>query len=217
MKERNYDETHSKIISAAAHLFVKQGWEKTSIQNIVDEVGDITRGAFYHHFKTKNDIIEAVSIELFEDKQEQGVNFLKETTNALERFREVLRYSLTTPSKYGVIASLDHLIKTPEFLFKLYEDGKNYTSLQIEQLIIEGNKDGSMAVEHPLASAEALALLFNLWLSIDIDELSRQEYQNKVFVLKQISDGLGVQVIDETLEKDLIEIYDLVKKNKTSI
>ena len=42
-------------------------WAKISTQKIVDEVGDISRGAFYDYFKTKNDLIEAVIIEIFDD------------------------------------------------------------------------------------------------------------------------------------------------------
>ena len=214
MKHRNFDETREKIINAAARLFVQKGWEKISIQNIVDEVGDISRGAFYHHFKTKNDVIEAVTIELFDNRPDQAMLIFHETENALERFREVLRYSLTTPSKYGVMASLNHLVKTPEFLFKLYTDGKEYSSPQIEQLIEAGNKDDSMNVPYPKAAAEALALLFNFWLTIDISELSRIEYQERVNVLKTISNSLGLNVVDSSLESDLMTVYDSVNKNK---
>ena len=214
MKTRNFDETREKIISAAARLFIQNGWEKISIQNIVDEVGDITRGAFYHHFKTKNDLIEAVTIELFDDKDLTKLTktLFNDKDNALDKFRDILRYTLTTPSKYGLMASLEHLVKTPEFLFKLYEDGKKYSTPQIEQLILEGNKDGSMNVLYPTAAAEALTVLYKFWLTLDISDISKESYCDKIELLETISKSVGVNVVDESLKQDLINIYDLVNK-----
>ena len=43
--------TRTRILDAAQRLFMAQGYEHTSIQNIVDELGDLSKGAIYHHFK----------------------------------------------------------------------------------------------------------------------------------------------------------------------
>lgn len=45
--------TRTRILDAAQRLFMAQGYEHTSIQNIVDELGDLSKGAIYHHFKSK--------------------------------------------------------------------------------------------------------------------------------------------------------------------
>ncbi len=51
--------TRSQIIDAADALFYRQGFDHTSFAHIADAVG-ISRGNFYHHFKTKDEILEAV-------------------------------------------------------------------------------------------------------------------------------------------------------------
>ncbi|MDR7095734.1 TetR/AcrR family transcriptional regulator [Hydrogenophaga laconesensis] len=51
--------TREQIIDAADQLFYEQGFEHTSFSNIADTV-KISRGNFYHHFKTKDDILQAV-------------------------------------------------------------------------------------------------------------------------------------------------------------
>lgn len=51
--------TRDRIIDAADDLFYRQGFEHTSFAHIADAVG-ISRGNFYHHFKTKDEILEAV-------------------------------------------------------------------------------------------------------------------------------------------------------------
>lgn len=54
--------TYDRIVEAADKLFYQQGFEHTSFTDIADAVR-ISRGNFYHHFKSKDEILEAV-IEL---------------------------------------------------------------------------------------------------------------------------------------------------------
>lgn len=51
--------TREKIAQAADTLFYEQGFEATSFADIAGAVG-ISRGNFYHHFKTKDEILDAV-------------------------------------------------------------------------------------------------------------------------------------------------------------
>lgn len=48
-----------RIIDAADILFYQQGFDKTSFTDIASEV-NISKGNFYYHFKTKNEILDAV-------------------------------------------------------------------------------------------------------------------------------------------------------------
>lgn len=51
--------TRQQIIDAADDLFYRRGFEHTSFAHIAEAVG-ISRGNFYHHFKTKDQILDAV-------------------------------------------------------------------------------------------------------------------------------------------------------------
>lgn len=51
--------TRARIVEAADVLFYQQGFEKTSFADIADAV-QLSRGNFYYHFKTKDDILDAV-------------------------------------------------------------------------------------------------------------------------------------------------------------
>lgn len=51
--------TREQIVDAADRLFYRQGYEHTSFSDIAAAVG-ISRGNFYHHFKSKDDILDAV-------------------------------------------------------------------------------------------------------------------------------------------------------------
>ncbi len=55
-------QTKAKILEIARQKFVTKGFYNTSLQEIVEEIG-LTRGAFYHHFKNKEEILcELISI-----------------------------------------------------------------------------------------------------------------------------------------------------------
>lgn len=71
MARNKYPEvTVQRILDASMKLFLEKGYENTTIQDIVDELGDLSKGAIYHHFKSKEDIIQAVG-----DKVHEGVDF----------------------------------------------------------------------------------------------------------------------------------------------
>lgn len=49
-------ETKRKIFHAAKAILQRQGYEQLSIKNICEEAG-VSNGSFYHHFKTKDDLL----------------------------------------------------------------------------------------------------------------------------------------------------------------
>jgi len=53
------DALRQRIVAAADELFYKKGYENTSFRDISDEV-NISRGNFYYHFKSKDEILNAV-------------------------------------------------------------------------------------------------------------------------------------------------------------
>ncbi len=60
------EETVNLILETAMKLFVQKGYEHTSIQDIIDHLGGLSKGAIYHHFKSKEDILDAVTTKLSE-------------------------------------------------------------------------------------------------------------------------------------------------------
>jgi AcrR family transcriptional regulator len=58
MQQRS-EETRAKIMEAAVKLFSTRGYNKASVDEICEEAG-ISKGAFYHHFKTKQSLFLAL-------------------------------------------------------------------------------------------------------------------------------------------------------------
>ncbi len=72
-------ETKAKIFSAAKHILQKKGYEGLSIKNICEEAG-VSNGSFYHHFKTKDDLLSYY----IEEQPAIDPSFLKLPENAEE-------------------------------------------------------------------------------------------------------------------------------------
>ena len=47
------EETVNLILDVSQRLFIEKGYDNTTIQDIIDELGGLTKGAIYHHFSSK--------------------------------------------------------------------------------------------------------------------------------------------------------------------
>ena len=66
MARNKYPEvTVEKILDVAHRLFLEKGYDNTTIQDIVDNLDGLSKGAVYHHFKSKEEIMDAVSDRMF--------------------------------------------------------------------------------------------------------------------------------------------------------
>lgn len=61
--------TREKIVTSADRLFYERGFETTSFADVAEVVG-ISRGNFYYHFKTKDEILDAVIERRIKDRHD---------------------------------------------------------------------------------------------------------------------------------------------------
>ncbi len=78
-KEAQARATHKKILMAAAELFARQGYHKTTITDIAQAV-NLTSGAVFHHFPSKEALLEAVV-----DWLARGISIYSDHLNRAER------------------------------------------------------------------------------------------------------------------------------------
>jgi len=105
VKQEEYDLRRNKILDTAQRLVYTKGYEQMSIQDILAEV-QISKGAFYHYFASKQDLLEA----LIGRMADQGTQVMKpiaqdETLSATEK----LLRSFDTASRWKA-ARKDYLL-----------------------------------------------------------------------------------------------------------
>ncbi|MCV7197776.1 TetR/AcrR family transcriptional regulator [Mycobacterium angelicum] len=63
---RPRSDTRQRIQEVARDLFVRQGVQRTSLQDIADELG-ITKPALYYHFTSREDLVRSIVVPLIEE------------------------------------------------------------------------------------------------------------------------------------------------------
>ena len=66
MRRKNNRNTKGKIVSTAWRLFYEQGYDNTTVDDIVYESGT-SKGSFYHYFSGKDALLSSLSY-LFDEK-----------------------------------------------------------------------------------------------------------------------------------------------------
>lgn len=126
-------ETRQQIVDAADRLFYEHGFEATSFADIAMDVG-LSRGNFYYHFKTKDEILSAVIARRISNTRAMLEGWDQDAASPADRilsFVHILIANRTKIMAYGCpvgtlcneLAKLDHLAKDDAAgLFTLFRD-----------------------------------------------------------------------------------------------
>ena len=93
MRRKNNRNTKGKIVSTAWRLFYEQGYDNTTVDDIVYESGT-SKGSFYHYFSGKDALLSSLSY-LFDEKYEEMMDSFPEGMGCVDKLiylnREVFR------------------------------------------------------------------------------------------------------------------------------
>lgn len=199
------EETVQKILDASLKLFLEKGYEETTVLDIIAEMGGLTRGAFYHHFKSKEEVFEALCEKLFYETNPFEKAKQHKELNGLEKLKFVMKTSFDDTEHHKLSIASMQLMESPAFLKKLTESNKELVPMY-QELIEEGIKDGSIHTEHSKLLAELFVLLTNFWSIPTIYTVTQEEAWEKFLMIKEIMDNLGLPIIDD-------EVVKLCKEN----
>ena len=82
MPRKTQRSTRVRIVSAAWKLFYEQGYEETTVEDIIDLSGT-SKGTFYHYFEGKDALLGSLSV-LFDEKYEELIPTIAPDMNALD-------------------------------------------------------------------------------------------------------------------------------------
>ena len=83
MAKKNNRNTRGKIITAAWDLFYEQGYEDTTIEEIIEQSGT-SKGSFYHYFEGKDALLGSLSY-IFDEEYERLQSEMDENMNAFDK------------------------------------------------------------------------------------------------------------------------------------
>lgn len=83
MAKKSGRNTKQRIVSAAWKLFYEQGYDDTTVDDIVFESGT-SKGSFYHYFESKDALLGSLNI-LFDEKYEELMNIIDPDMDAVDK------------------------------------------------------------------------------------------------------------------------------------
>lgn len=205
------EQTVRRILEVSSRLFYEKGYEKTSIQDIVAALG-MSKGAIYHHFKSKEEILESVA-ERFQGEAEHYIRLLADSSlTGLQKLYRFCCYALSDRQKHQRDQLFLLNIRDPQVTAMVLDNSLNGAPAYLAAFLEQGRKDGSMTVERPQETAQVLLLLFNIWLNPAMQQQGRERYLEKLQLMKELTDALGVPLMDEQLISLFRDYYDRLEK-----
>jgi len=159
------------ILETAWQLFSEKGFDHTSVNDIVESAG-ISKGAFYHYFTSKNEMLRALSehhnrqrleklIPIFEDEKLSGIEKINKWLNAaqtwkVENFKTFIDVSRVIYNDENVQLRMS----MADMRMRLF-------SPWIAKVIEQGVKEGTFDTAYPKETAEVF-----MWVSNGFGEIS---------------------------------------------
>ncbi len=171
MAKRNNRNTRGKIVSAAWKLFYEQGYDNTTVEDIVF-ASETSKGSFYHYFSGKDDLLGSLSM-IFDEKYEELMETMDPSMTAMEKLI-YLNHELFAMIDGGISMDLLARLLSTQLLAKgekhLLDRNRTYFKL-LRQIISQGQKDGQLRTDrtvNEIVKAYALwerALMYDWCLS----------------------------------------------------
>ena len=211
MARNKYPEiTVERILNAAQRLFLEKGYENTTIQDIVDALGDLTKGAIYHHFKSKEEILDAVSDKMFFENNPFDAVMDRKDLNGLQKLQEAIRRNQSDENRVSLTIQSMPITQNPRILVDMIESNRSVLTPYYQKLLEEGNQDGSIHTEYAKEIAELLPLMTSLWLLPSVFPGTVDEMRRKFRFLGEMLEKMGVPLVDDSIAALVDEFFDRI-------
>lgn len=215
-RNKHPEETVNLILDVAFRLFMEKGFEQTSIQDIINHLGGLSKGAIYHHFKSKEDILVATTVRMTaESNQMLAAIRDRSDLNGREKLKTIFRESISRPVQNDIFTVAPDFHNNPKLLFSLLHDTiDNAAPNYILPIIRQGISDGSIKTDYPEQLAELILLVANMWMNPMIFDNTEEESCRKFMIFRQMLQGFGLDIVDDEILERLQELASIYQKCK---
>jgi AcrR family transcriptional regulator len=152
--------TRASILQTAAEVFAERGYAETTLSELIARSG-LTKGAFYFHFASK----EQLALAVLEEKQRQWREFVQERVLARPRAIDqllalgpaMIRLHREDPGAYSAQRLTRDLARVPELADRVRAQTRDWIRL-VASIVSQAQHDGDLAVK-PDATALATILV----------------------------------------------------------
>jgi AcrR family transcriptional regulator len=196
------EETRQKIMEVSLKLFLEKGYDETTVLDIIANLGGLTRGAFYHHFKSKEEVLGELFSSLGGGELPFEQAMQADVPNGLERLRLLFKLSLKSNTANAEIEKLTGmvlaLLNKPRFFYERHL-GNLQSAKAFASIIEEGMADGSIRKGNAQAYAEILMLMTNHWMLPNLFPGTFEYMNEKGNLMYKMLEAIGFPVLDDEI------------------
>jgi AcrR family transcriptional regulator len=149
-----------EILAAAYKLFARDGYDATTVNALIEELG-LSKGAFYHHFSSKEEVLQALARQLAEAMLDRVAPLVsRHDLTAAEKLS--LLFGMGTQFKRehaSMVRGLADLYCREENLrlrVRMVAESIEVMSPLIARILDEGKRDGSFTIDDPVETARLI-------------------------------------------------------------
>ena len=176
---KDAEERRNEILDVAERLFCTKGFDNASTNDILTEIG-IARGTLYYHFKSKEDILDAMIERLTNQMVEKAsVIALDESIPVLERLTGTM-LSLNVDNELGhMVMEQVHRPQNALMHQKLEHMLLGRVNRLITRITEDGIRQGIMHTDYPAEAVEML-MTYSYTAFNSLNQYSEEEEQRKI-------------------------------------
>ena len=177
------EERKNEILDVAEQLFAEKGFDNASTNDIINKIG-IARGTLYHHFASKEEILDAMVERMTRQSISRAAAVIAdESVPLLERLSAAV-ISLSLSSGAGAeVFEQKHRPQNALLHQKMQERLMSGVVPLIAKLVEEGNEDGTFDSPYPDEAAEMIMTYANIAFDALADTTPEQmERKRKAFI-----------------------------------
>jgi AcrR family transcriptional regulator len=147
------DVRRAEIIQAARALFQTKGYDQTTTQDVMETL-NIAKGTIYHYFTSKEELLEAVVMDIVDDSVAQMQALLEQAQGtALEKISLLVRAGRMSDENQAILDSLHHS-SNRDMHIRLLATALLKQAPLYARIIRQGCDEGVFQTDTPLECAE---------------------------------------------------------------
>ncbi|PGO29024.1 TetR family transcriptional regulator [Bacillus cereus] len=178
---KEYEERRKEILETAERLFITKGYTKTTVNDILKEIG-IAKGTFYHYFKSKEEVMDEIIMRIIkEDVAKAKVIVSNPNIPVLEKlFRVLMEQSPKSGDVKDKMIEQFHQPNNAEMHQKSIVQSIIHLSPVLAEILEQGIDEGVFSTPYPQETIELLLSSAQVIFDEGIFEWKPEEMMRRV-------------------------------------